>query len=85
MSRRGEILGEPQFAFEGIPAEAADGTPMGEIVLGAIEGTLRSIPPKRKAPDVVIEAVRSAVRGAINEAWGKKPICKVMLNVVDSR
>jgi ribonuclease J len=85
LNRRGDVLGEPLFTFEGLPAETADGTPMGDVVLGAIEGTLRSIPPKRKAPDVVMEAVRSAVRGAINEAWGKKPICKVMLNVVDNR
>jgi ribonuclease J len=45
---------------------------------------LKSIPGKgRKSPDLVAEAVRRAVRSAVNEAWGKKPICKVLVNVVE--
>ena len=57
-----------------------------DVVLDAVEGTLKSIPPKaRKGPDMVAEAVRRAVRAAVNQAWGKKPICKVLVNVIDSR
>ena len=49
-----------------------------------IEGTLRSIPEKhRKNPERLAESVRRSVRAAVNEAWGKKPICKVLVNVVD--
>ena len=59
---------------------------MSEIVLDAIDGTLRSIPPKRRGDlDMVKEAVFRSVRGAINEAWGKKPIVKVLMTVVDGR
>ena len=59
---------------------------MREIVLDAIDGTLRSIPPKRRADhNMVQDAVLRAVRAAINEAWGKKPVVKVLVSVVDGR
>ncbi len=86
MSRRGEILAEPSVALEGVPLADADGEPIAEIVLDAIDGTLRSIPAKRRSDlDLVKEAVQRAVRGAVNEAWGKKPVVKVLLTVVEAR
>jgi ribonuclease J len=86
LSRRGELLGEPQAVLDGVPAETAEGDAMADVVLDAVDGTLRSIPPKgRKSADLVAEAVRRAVRAAVNQAWGKKPICKVLVNVIDSK
>jgi ribonuclease J len=86
MSRRGDILAEPDVVLEGIPFEDAAGDDMTEIVLDAIDGTLRSIPQKRRGDlDLVKEAVFKSVRGAINEAWGKKPVVKVLMTVVDGR
>ena len=86
MSRRGDILAEPQVVLDGIPDVDADGEDMHEIVLDAIDGTLRSIPQKRRGDlDMVKEAVFRGVRGSINEAWGKKPVVKVLLTVVDGR
>ncbi len=32
---------------------------------------------KRRDPDAMAESVRRAVRAAINEHWGKKPLCYV--------
>jgi ribonuclease J len=84
LSRRGELRGEPIAVLDGVPEQTGDGDAMIDVVLDAVEGTLKSIPPKsRKAPDMVAEAVRRAVRAAVNQAWGKKPICKVLVNVVD--
>ncbi|SFV33612.1 ribonuclease J [Hyphomicrobium facile] len=86
LSRRGEIIGEPGVVLEGIPAADRDGESMREIVLDAIDGTLRSIPPKRRGDHgMVQDAVLRAVRSAINEAWGKKPVVKVLVSVVDGR
>jgi ribonuclease J len=86
LSRRGELLGDLQAVIDGVPDETADGGDMIEVVLDAVDGTIRSIPGKnRKSPEMVGEAVRRAVRAAVNEAWGKKPICKVLVNVVDSK
>ncbi|MET0430827.1 MAG: MBL fold metallo-hydrolase RNA specificity domain-containing protein, partial [Hyphomicrobium sp.] len=86
LSRRGDILGEPGVVLEGIPAADRDGDSMKEIVLDAIDGTIRSIPPKRRGDHGMLhDAVQRAVRSAINEAWGKKPVVKVLLSVVDGR
>ena len=86
VSKRGDILSEPEVALEGIPLEDAAGDDMYEIVLDAIDGTFRSIPPKRRSElDMLKEAIFRSVRGAINEAWGKKPVVKVLMTVVDTR
>jgi len=86
MSRRGEVLCEPQLVLDGVPQTAADGEAMSEIVLDAIDGCLRSIPPKRRTDlEKVRDAVFRSVRAAVNEVWGKKPIVKVLLSVVDGR
>jgi len=86
LSRRGDVLGEPGLVLEGIPAADADGDSMREVVFDAIDGTFRSIPPKRRSDlSMVQEAVQKAVRAAINEAWGKKPVVKVLLSVVEAR
>jgi ribonuclease J len=86
LSRRGDVLGEPGLVLEGIPAADADGESMREVVFDAIDGTLRSIPQKRRSDIAMLqEAIQRAVRAAINEAWGKKPVVKVLLSVVEAR
>lgn len=86
LSRRGDVLGEPGLVLEGVPAADADGESMREIAFDAIDGTFRSIPPKRRSDLAMLqEAVQRAVRAAINEAWGKKPVVKVLLSVVEAR
>ncbi len=85
LSRGGEVLSEPLAVLDGVPDATADGEAMLDVVLDAVAGTLKSIPAKRrKAPELVSEAIRRAVRAAVNQAWGKKPICKVLVNVVES-
>lgn len=86
LSRRGDVLGEPGLVLEGIPAADADGEAMREVVFDAIDGTLRSIPQKRRSDIAMLqEALQRAARAAINEAWGKKPVVKVLLSVVEAR
>ena len=86
LSRRGELMAEPLAELDGVPTETGDGEDMLDVVLDAVDGTWRSLPgPGRKSPDLVSEAVRRAVRSAVAQVWGKKPICKVLVNVVDSR
>jgi ribonuclease J len=56
---------------------------MEDAVLQAIEGTVKSMPrPQRRDPEVLGEAIRRAVRAAVGEAWGKKPVCTVLVSVV---
>lgn len=85
VSHHGEVLGEPQAVFDGVPDEMADGEAMLDVVLDAINGTLKSVPAKRrKTSNLISEAVRRAVRAAVGNVWGKKPICKVLVNIIDS-
>ncbi len=83
LSKKGELLADPEIALDGIPYENAEGRSMEDIAFDAIEGTLKSIPPgKRRDPDQLRESLRRAVRAGIDQAWGKKPIVKVFIAVV---
>jgi ribonuclease J len=80
---KGELVADPEVALSGLPAADTYGTPFSEIVRNAAIGTVKSIPrPRRKDPAVVSEAVRRGVRSAVNQAWGKKPMCSVLLTVL---
>jgi ribonuclease J len=69
--------------FSGVPEFDQDGDSFAEIALKAAFGAFESIPrPRRKDPDLVGEAVRKSVRAAVGNAWGKKPICTVLVSVV---
>jgi ribonuclease J len=86
LSRKGEVVADPIVELDGVPVVDEEGESMLDIAYDALEGTLKSIPPaRRRDPDLVEEAIRKALRGAISEAWGKKPICKVMVSVVETR
>jgi ribonuclease J len=86
LSRRGDLLAEPVVALDGIPTQTAAGRPMIDVIFDAIEGTLKGIPPaRRRDPELVREPVRRSVRAAVNEHWGKRPIAKVLVSMVDVR
>jgi ribonuclease J len=73
-------------SLDGVPEETGRRRAMEDVVLDAVEGTIDSIPPQRRRdPEVVREAVRRSVRSAVDEHWGKKPIAKVHVSVVDVR
>ena len=73
---------EEEFECE-IPDEDAEGEALEDIILDAVDGTLDSIPPRRRRDvEMVREAVRRSVRSAVDRAWGKRPIVKVLLKVV---
>jgi ribonuclease J len=51
---------------------------LADIAFDAVVSTFQSLPrPRRNDPDSVAQAVRGAVRSAIAEHWGKKPMCTV--------
>jgi ribonuclease J len=84
LSQKGEVLCDPEAALQGLPLETREGRLMADIVLDAVDGTLRSIPQaKRRDRELVRDAVRRAVRAAVNQVWGKKPIVTVLMSKVD--
>lgn len=83
LSDKGALLADPEIALSGLPAADAQGVSLESIAREAAIGTIESIPkPRRKDPALVSEAVRRSVRAAMNQAWGKKPVCSVLLTVL---
>jgi ribonuclease J len=83
LSEKGALLAEPEVALSGLPATDREGIPFASIARDAAIGTIESIPrPRRKDQAMVSEAVRRGVRAAVNQAWGKKPMCSVLLTVL---
>ncbi len=72
------MVDAPSYDLIGIPERDRSGGFMHEAVHDAIVETFESLPRgKRRDPDAVAEAVRRAVRAAVAERWGKKPMCHV--------
>ncbi|MBN9071416.1 MAG: ribonuclease J [Rhizobiales bacterium] len=75
-----ELAGDPDIVAIGVAQVDARGEEIEELMLDAAAGAVESIPrQRRKDLDLVQEAVRRAVRGAANEAWGKKPLVTVFV------
>jgi len=80
---KGALVTYPEIELIGLPESDASGTPLVQVASRAVEETLETLPkPRRRDPDEVAESLRRAVRGAIAERWGKKPICHVHVLVV---
>jgi ribonuclease J len=71
VDQKGRIAAPPVVLGEGMP-EAVE-----EAVLKAVEQTLDG--NKRSDPDDLAENVRRAARRAAQDAWGKKPITRVLV------
>jgi ribonuclease J len=71
VDHKGRIAAPPTVLGEGMPE------PVEEAVLKAVEETLEK--NKRSDPDELAENVRRAARRAAQEAWGKKPITRVLV------
>jgi len=86
MTPGGHVVGDADVAIDGIPSEDAEGYLMEDIILDAVDGTIESIPQRRRKDlEMVREAVRRAVRAEVDRAWGKRPIVKVLMNVIHSK
>ena len=78
------LLDDPEVVMEGVPSERPGGGAMEDMVLDVIEGTIESIPPKRRNDvEMVREAVRRAVRASVDQVWGKKSVVRVMVSMLD--
>jgi ribonuclease J len=78
LTEKGDLIDDPSLDLMGIPERDRDGRLIAEAVNDAVLETLESLPRKRRSdPDAVADAVRRAVRAAVAERWGKKPMCHV--------
>ncbi|MBO4222551.1 ribonuclease J [Bradyrhizobium neotropicale] len=78
MTAQGELAEDPEVDLVGVPEKNSVGEVLDEIVFDVVVSTVEGLPrARRRDPDAVAESVRRAVRGTVNEHWGKKPICVV--------
>lgn len=71
------------MSIEGLPEVEDDEESLGNLVKSVVNGTLKSIPPKRRSdPDVVESALQRSIRGEVNAWWGKKPNVTVFVHRV---
>src|SRR5262245_53695480 len=83
LDHKGAMVVDPQVDMIGIPELNASGERFADLVDDIVVGTLEQLPkPRRRDPDSVVQAVRGAVRSAIAEQWGKKPLCLVHVSTV---
>ena len=78
MTEKGELADDPEVDLIGIPEKNAAGEALDDIVFDVVVSTVEGLPrARRRDPDALAESVRRAVRAAVNEEWGKKPLCFV--------
>jgi ribonuclease J len=78
MTQKGELADDPEVDLVGIPEKNTAGEAFDDIVFDVVVSTVEGLPrARRRDPDAMAESVRRAVRAALNEQWGKKPLCLV--------
>jgi ribonuclease J len=71
---KGRVAAPPSVLAEGMPQ------PVAEAVERAVEEETRG--GGRNDPDELAESVRRAARRAAHDAWGKKPVTRVLVTEV---
>src|SRR5215218_399709 len=80
IDKRGEIAGDPVVDAVGLPSTTRQGEPILERVADTVGQTLDGLSrSKRRDPEAVENAVERAVRAAVQEVWGKKPTCHILV------
>jgi ribonuclease J len=77
---KGNIAGDPDVMYAGLPARDRNDKPMDDIIDKAIFATIDGLPrAKLRDPDTLANAVERAIRAAVGAAWGKKPLVHVLV------
>ncbi len=81
MDQHGDLLCDPIIDLYGLPQTDAAGRDLGDTLFDALETVLNSLPKKKRRDDDFIEDVVSrAIRKQADLAWGKKPVCRVLVS-----
>lgn len=83
LNGRYEFHRDPMVSSYGLPEYDNAGDEIDDVIFDAIIGAVESIPRvRRKDLGVVQESVRRAIRAAVREEWGKKPIATVFVDKI---
>lgn len=77
---KGDLAGDPIVDAMGLPEKNRQGENILDLIADRVGDILDGLPKgRRRDPDAVETAVHRGVRSAVNEAWGKKPACHVLV------
>ncbi|MET0744077.1 MAG: ribonuclease J [Microvirga sp.] len=77
---QGQLAGDPIIDAVGLPEKNRQGEILTDLIAATVQDVLDGLSPaKRRNPDTVENAVQRAIRSKVNEAWGKKPACHVLV------
>lgn len=80
IDEQGNVAGDPVVDAMGLPEKNRQGEPILDVIAECVAQTVGGLSrSKRRDTDTVENAVERAVRAAVNQAWGKKPACHVMV------
>lgn len=83
IQRNGEFASEPEIDVNGIPMADGNGLDLSERALSAVYNAVESIPRgKRRDRELIRDAVKRSVRAEMKLAWGKKPLCAVLVSIL---
>ena len=78
MTDKGELADDPEVDLVGIPEKNAAGEPLDDIVFDVVVSTVEGLPrARRRDADAPRNRCAARCASALNEHWGKKPICLV--------
>jgi len=77
MDGKGNLLGDPQLTVQGVLDEEAEGDTWEDAVDTVVDAVNDLKPSERRDDAAVAEAARIAVRRALRESIGKRPVTDV--------
>jgi ribonuclease J len=82
VNARGDLVGVPDVVSHGLPERGREGKVLADVIDRAVFSVLEHGPKaKRRDPDALSTLLERAVRGAVQEAWGKKPVVHALVVV----
>ena len=83
LDAKGSLASDPEIGLTGLPTVGPNGESFETVVMNTVLGTVESIPrPRRRDAELVRDALRRAVRAAVRDLWGKKPVCTIFVAAV---
>lgn len=82
VTAKGDLVGVPDVVSHGLPETGRNGQALADVIDRAVFSALEHGPKaKRRDPDALSTLLERAVRGAVQEAWGKKPVVHALVVV----
>jgi ribonuclease J len=83
IGKDGNMRGSSEVFVDGLPELDDDSESANDAIEQAINGVFSGMPAKRRRnTDTLGEALRRAVRGELNNWWGRKPNVKILLHQI---